>query len=104
MAEPTLNHHASLALTADAEDVAASVVPLFVILGSCTTGGRLNRISWLVRQIEAMLVFVLHKLHVLVQDMHLCVGFSEKLLSFCYPILLPSLLLFEIYCPFLLSF
>jgi hypothetical protein len=66
MAEPTLNHHVSLALTAEAEDVAASVVSLFVIFGSCTSGGRLNRSSWLVRQIEAILVVVLDEFHVLV--------------------------------------
>ena len=96
MAEPTLNHHVSLALTADAEDVVTSVISLFAIFGSYTTGGRLNRISWLVRQIEAMLVLVLHKLHVLVQNMKWSIDFAEKLLSFSHPILMPFLLFLEI--------
>jgi hypothetical protein len=89
MAEPTLNHHVSLALTADAEDVAASV-------GSCTSGGRLNRSSWLVRQIEAILIVVLDEFHVLIQNTKWSVNFAEKLLSFSHPILMPFLLFLEI--------
>jgi hypothetical protein len=96
MAEPTLNHHVSLALTADAENVVVSVISLFAIFENYTTGRRLNRISWLVRQIEVMLVLVLHKLHVLIQNMKWSVNFTEKLFFFSHPILMPFLLFLKI--------
>ena len=102
MAELTLNHHASLWLSANTKDIleplGASVrhVTLLLKLGRMWPRRWLNGHPRFVLQIKATIIPRLDNLHVLVENVQRGIGLAKKLLATSHPVLVSALFLLKV--------
>src|ERR1035438_4549861 len=102
MTQFALDHHTCLGSSTNTENFAESwIFPAMQLSISWAwlSGLRLGRGARVVGiNVEAFQVALKYILHVRLENMQRCIGFSEELLTLPHPVLVSLLLLFEVKC------